>query len=68
MTDEMERFVRDGSQPNRIARIRTGSGDDARFETVGEAWVNERSNVTMIRFYGTQCINTPVYLFEKPYD
>lgn len=67
MNSELSNFVTGKNPPNKTANIRIGDLDSGYYEEVGVAWVNPDNGVTLIKFYGNQLINQPVYLFEKPY-
>tara|TARA_B100001989_G_C24532743_1_gene462557 strand:+ start:329 stop:640 length:312 start_codon:yes stop_codon:yes gene_type:complete len=50
-------------KPDRIAKIRKGSGKGATFETVGVAWTRKDGSM-YFKPYGKQVIDQPIYLFD----
>ncbi|MCB1838733.1 MAG: hypothetical protein KDI61_00525 [Alphaproteobacteria bacterium] len=50
-------------RPDKIARIKQGSGKSASFETVGVAWTREDGSL-YFKPYGKQVIDQPIYLFD----
>lgn len=51
-------------RPDKIARIRIGSGKSATFETVGAAWTRDDGSV-YLKPYGRQIIDQPIYIFDS---
>lgn len=45
-----------GNPPTHFAKIRHGSGEDATYEQIGVAWVNEKGAI-YVKFYGTQVVS-----------
>ena len=45
-----------GNPPTHYAKVRHGSGEDATYEQIGVAWVNEKGAIN-VKFYGTQVVS-----------
>ncbi len=45
-----------GNPPTHVAKVRHGMGDQARYEQIGAAWVNEDGSL-YVKLHGTQLVS-----------
>lgn len=50
-------------RPDRIVRVKHGSGRNASFETIGAAWSQE-SGAEYVKLHGKQVIDQGFYIFD----
>ncbi len=51
------------AQPTHLAKIRHGKGDNASYERLGAAWVDEDTGSVFVKLHGTQIISEPFVLY-----
>jgi len=53
------------NRPTHIVRVKTGSGEKARFQTIGSGWQREDQNSFYVKLTGKQVIDSGFYLFPN---
>lgn len=53
-----------GNRPDYIAKIRHGSGDDAKYERIGVGWSTRQGDGVFVKLHGTQVVSEFV-LYEN---
>ncbi len=53
-----------GNKPTHYVRSLVGHGEDARFETIGAAWVAEGKE-TYVKLHGTQIVDGGFYILAN---
>ncbi|GAB5489656.1 MAG: hypothetical protein Pars2KO_32260 [Parasphingorhabdus sp.] len=56
------------NRPTHFVRVKTGSGEKARFQTIGFGWSREDQNSFYVKLTGKQVIDSGFYLFPNNFS